>query len=329
MAVPSSVIEDIVRKTNAENVSVGQTLQSLWSGYGGIVQLDLTHSKYTSAVLKLINPPVNEHHPRGWNSDRSRTRKLRSYEVETCWYESYSARCNASCRVPYFMATGEHGAGRWILMEDLNHTFAERAAGLSINEAEVCLQWLASFHAQFIGVKTDGLWPIGTYWQLETREDEFNAMPEGLLKTAAAKLHSALNSCPYQSIVHGDAKVANFCFNDTYSSVCAVDFQYVGGGVGIKDVAYFLGSCIEERDLEQYEQRLLDSYFDALKNAVQVSHSSAFADSVVQAWAELYAIAWTDFYRFLLGWSPGHNKINRYTEQLAKRAFAQLNMDSV
>ena len=43
--------------------------------------------------------------------------------------------------------------------------------------------------------------------------------------------------------VHGDAKVDNFCVGT--GAVAAVDFQYVGGGVGVQDVVYLLASCLD------------------------------------------------------------------------------------
>ena len=35
-------------------------------------------------------------------------------------------------------------------------------------------------------------------------------------------------------------------------------------------------------------------------------------------------IAWTDFYRFLKGWSPGHWKIHSYSERLAHKVISHL-----
>jgi len=204
-------------------------------------------------------------------------------------------------------------------MEDLTVHYPLRASTLSIEEAKVCLQWLAGFHACFLGQTPRGLWPKGTYWHLDTRQDELHSMPESELKTSAALLDK-----PYQSMVHGDAKVANFCFNSDKSAVAAVDFQYVGGGVGVKDVAYFLGSCLDEDTIEQNESALLSVYFSGLKKHIAASHTTELAERVEQAWSSLYSIAWTDFYRFLEGWMPGHAKIDRYTKSLAVRAFNQL-----
>ena len=41
-------------------------------------------------------------------------------------------------------------------------------------------------------------------------------------------------------------------------------------------------------------------------------------------WRALYPIAWTDFYRFLQGWSPGHWKLHRYSERLAREVLEAL-----
>jgi hypothetical protein len=45
-----------------------------------------------------------------------------------------------------------------------------------------------------------------------------------------------------------------------------------------------------------------------------------------QEWRSLYPIAWADFYRFLLGWSPSHYKINPYMQKQTDIALASLSI---
>ena len=47
-------------------------------------------------------------------------------------------------------------------------------------------------------------------------------------------------------------------------------------------------------------------------------------DALECDWRALYPVAWTDFHRFLKGWSPGHWKINGYSERLARQVVASL-----
>lgn len=188
-------------------------------------------------------------------------------------------------------------------------------------EIKACLSWLAHFHALFLGVAPEGLWPVGTYWHLETRPDELEAMDDAKLKAAARDIDRILSECCFKTIVHGDAKLANFCFSQSGRVVAAVDFQYVGGGCGMKDVVYFLGSCMEERECEKRVPGLLDYYFTELKISVRADVDYV---ALEKEWRDMFAFAWTDFHRFLLGWMPGHWKINRYSKQLTKEVLGKL-----
>ena len=173
-----------------------------------------------------------------------------------------------------------------------------------------------------MGSEPKGLWPTGTYWHLETRPDEYKAMPDSKLKSLAPPIDDMLNACRFQTLVHGDAKVANFCFSDDKSSVAMVDFQYVGKGCGMKDVAYFLGSCLDEEACERLAPALLDVYFDELKS--HIKDPAIDKESLEEEWRKLYPVAWTDFYRFLAGWMPTHSKIHGYTRKLAEETFRLL-----
>jgi hypothetical protein len=170
------------------------------------------------------------------------------------------------------------------------------------------VDWLANFHAQFLGVQPEGLWEIGTYWHLGTRPDEWQVMKDSRLKRNAQAIDQALNNAQFKTIVHGDAKVANFCFAN--SAVAAVDFQYVGGGVGVKDLAYFMGSCLDEEECALYEEEILKHYFACLLKAVGLSNKDK--QELEKEWRKLYVFAWADFNRFLLGWLPTHQKLHGF-----------------
>ena len=311
--------------TGATAIIGVEPVQALWSGYGQIVRYRLEGARRSSVIVKHVRWPSQTDHPRGWNSDRSHQRKVRSYDVESAWYRLHAPHCGPASRVPECLAVQAHGEQVLMVLEDLDAVgFECRLSQANATQMEACLIWLADFHATFMGRAPEGLWPVGTYWHLSTRPDEFDALEEGTLKSAAATVDRKLNESPYQTFVHGDAKLANFCFSADGRRVAAVDFQYVGGGCGMKDVAYFISSCLNEDDCERMEHSLLDLYFHHLEAALVRAGTALDFAALHRDWRALYRVAWTDFYRFLLGWSPGHWKIHRYSERVAREVVAAL-----
>lgn len=315
--------ELILKACGATSMRVGAKIQTLWSGYGEIVRVHLEGCcQRPSVVVKHVKFPAETEHPGGWNTDLSHTRKVRSYQVETHWYQNYST--NQGCRIPACLASCSRGNEMVIVLEDLDVVgYDQRRTSVGDKETRACLSWLAHFHALFLGVEPDGLWPIGTYWHLETRPDELEAMDDAELRAAANHIDRALTDCRFKTIVHGDAKLANFCFSKSGKDVAAVDFQYVGGGCGMKDVVYFLGSCMEERECEKRVPGLLDYYFTELEQSVDKGVDLV---ALEKEWREMFAFAWTDFHRFLLGWMPGHWKVNRYSKKLTKEVLHKLKL---
>jgi len=315
----------VLDAVGAEAIVSRQVLQSLWSGYGEIVRLELAGGRLPSVVLKYIALPEAVVHPRGWNTDRSHQRKLRSYEVEMHWYRDWADRCTRECRVAQCYGAMSAEGTDVIVLEDLDRAgFPLRYSVLDLAGVKLCLDWLAGFHANFMGAAPASLWETGSYWHLATRPDEWAAMADGPLKEAAAEIDRRLNACRFQTVIHGDAKVANFCFGDKLSPVAAVDFQYVGAGCGMKVVAYLLGSCLSEAECDRWQDELLDHYFGRLRAGLSRLAMAIDGQALEAEWRAMYPVAWTDFYRFLLGWMPGHHKINDYTRRLAKEVLASL-----
>lgn len=315
-----------------------ETLQALWSGYGEIARY-YSPKLTTSVIVKSVSPPKKINHPRGWHSSVGHARKLASYKVEACFYQHYARYCPPACYVPQMIAfttENDTAESQTLVIEDLLHAgFDDNEFTLALDDIKVVIRWLANFHGKFLGNAAEGLWETGSYWYLATRQNEYNKMQNCQLKKAASFIDDTLNNARYKTIIHGDAKIANFCFGAGQGSyldnasksplkqVAAVDFQYVGKGVGVKDLAYFLGSCLIDSDLTSLHAELLDDYFDTLSEVCQTYQPNVNFSDLEQEWRKLYAFSCADFHRFLLGWSPEHHKINPYLQSQTDQVLKQ------
>ena len=307
----------ILQNTGASSLFEKEIIQELWSGYGKIIRIGLENAAVKSVIIKHVQLPKHQHHPRGWNTDIGHQRKVKSYEVETVWYERYSNK--SAARLPKCTAIGRQEDQLLMVLEDLNEAgYPIRKQSLSWEEITSCLEWLAQFHASYLENNPEGIWKTGSYWHLETRPQELSVLDDQRLKEAAPLIDLKLNTCKHKTFVHGDAKLANFCFAQD-KKVAGLDFQYVGGGCGMKDVAYFIGSCLNERECERLEAQILDTYFEYLRTAMNERN-----DELEAEWRSLYRVAWADFHRFLKGWSPSHWKINSYSERVTNEVINNL-----
>lgn len=307
----------ILQKTGAADLFEKEVIQELWSGYGKIIRVGLEHASVESVIVKHVQLPVYKNHPRGWNTDIGHQRKVKSYKVEATWYETYSK--NSAARLPQCLAIEKQNDEVLIVLEDLDEAgYSLRKHAVKWDEIVACLAWLAKFHASYLGKVPNGLWETGSYWHLKTRPQELAVLEDQRLRAAASVIDEKLNTCEYKTFVHGDAKLANFCFAED-GKVAGLDFQYVGGGCGMKDVAYFIGSCLNEKDCERLEAQILDTYFEHLQNEMKERNAP-----LEREWRSLYRVAWADFHRFLKGWSPSHWKINSYSERVTAEVINSL-----
>lgn len=321
----SALKKRIRRATGAREVFEIGDIQSLWDGYGVLSRYGLEGADVESIVVKYIRPPVGKGKVSRNTQDRSHRRKMKSYAVESVWYRDYAPECGEDCRVPQCLAIESGKHEQLMLLEDIDAAgFGKRRQSLTLAECGPCLRWLASFHASFLQRPPEGLWKVGTYWHLDTRPEELKALNDEPLRKAAPKIDQRLKSATYQTLVHGDAKLANFCFSPDGERVAAVDFQYAGAGCGMKDVAYFLLSCFSEAECDQLEAQVLESYFSFLVAALSNKQPQMDAGAIEEEWRELFPYAVADFYRFFKGWAPGCSDSNGYCEQVTQRIIAKL-----
>lgn len=134
-------------------------------------------------------------------------------------------------------------------------------ASLDGPQLRTALGWLARFHATWWGGgvgaaaaaaarAAGGVAPVGGYWHLGWRRADVADLPGHLDRLAAAAPAVAdalygprLAAAAGRTLLHGDAKAANLAWApDRASAVAALDFQYVGWGRGVCDVANLLVS---------------------------------------------------------------------------------------
>ncbi len=350
------------------NVNKIEQVQDLWSGYGEISRFKIARDKHSChyCILKYINFTKQKQHPRGWQSDFSHNRKLQSYINEQLFYQNFAHHLPKSCKIPELKATGKSDRNLWLIMEDLDQiglderitprfvlkdqSLATGYAAVAKNINKPFLQkrlkedeylvkvfgaarWLASFHAYFLNTPFDNFEQPGTYWHLGTRPHELETMPNSPLKKSAEKIDNILEHANYQTLVHGDAKIANFCFNPSIEtsypqiSVAAVDFQYVGRGAGIKDLIYLLGSCFDSNGLNKHSNAVEELYFEKLKQHLIKTYSWPMDNCVnlTNEWKRLIPFAWADFERFLVGWASDHVKLNEYSSEQTNKALRLIN----
>jgi hypothetical protein len=210
-----------------------------------------------------------------------------------------------------------------MLMTDLQVGYPISSTGLlDWEKMDSAIAWLARFHA--FGWHNNlehrySLQPEGGYWYIQTRLEELKMMrKEWVRLQIAAPAIAALCNGKHTgwTLVHGDFKAENLMFSKATESeparCAAVDFQYVGGGYGAKDLVMLVvcGGNMGIDDLEhgkELEAKVLTCYFRYLELELKRVHQGAQQlRSTKKITLELlktqYELALLDFVRFLAGW---------------------------
>lgn len=311
------VIADCVLKlTGASRIVRQQSLHTLWGDYGNISRYHLAGAVYRSVIVKHIKLSVL---PETQKDTPSHRRKRRSYAVEQYWYQHHQPLCPENTATARWIASVPlNNDDTLLILEDLQtRNFHPLRTVANSGAIQAGLIWLANLHARFLHYPASGLWPVGSYWHLDTRHEEWHGIGDPLLKAAAPWLNQKLRTARYQTLIHGDAKIENFCFNPRQSLAAAVDFQYSGAAPGIVDVVYFLDSCLSEIEYQHQQHHWLTLYGKALTSALKAQHPDVDSRTVIQEWLDLYPVAWLDFQRFLHGWDVRYaTTVQPHTQQM-------------
>lgn len=346
-------------------------MATLWAGYGSVTEVTValptaanraggtggthddgepgTMTTTRRLILKRVSPPPNG---RGVSHDR----KLRSYEAEAAFYSCAPdgpawALLDAGLAVPTPLATASDKTSclREFLLSDLRVTHPRRFRGGSFDEAVAGLTFLAGMHAAFWERPTPaGVWPEGSYWRLDTRLDELSRTDDVRVVRSARAIDLRLRGVvsdadgerkqrrARRTLIHGDPKGDNLLLSEAgargeTTTAAAYDFQYVGGGLGARDVAYFLTAAVDPRVLEAHEDALVAAYHAALLEGLEgregrpedaESVDACRASYPLDALRDDLELAVADYARFMAGWGYWGNA--EWAEATASRCLDRI-----
>ena len=152
-----NVITELKYLLNEPLLIVEEEVQSLWSGYGQIIRCKsrkLNGQSEKSYIVKVIAPANASNHPRGWNTSTSHERKVKSYQVETNFYQHLAHLTDKYNKVPKLIASKVSNDFTLLVMEDLDESgYFVRKTEANWQSLSLSIRWLAYFHARFIGNK--------------------------------------------------------------------------------------------------------------------------------------------------------------------------------
>lgn len=238
-----------------------------------------------------------------------------------------------------------------------------RRSQLNPEQVVTALEWLARFHsssrawhledrAEHVLPPLDEarrrsgapvqtrLWLNGGYTYLETRRSEYTSLVEDTDSEWSRALCRPLRNSSlsvaemaadflkpvgrsFETYIHGDIKSANAAFTPSGDEVAFYDFQYIGLGLGVSDLAKLFTSSIplqmlydgddpipRELAMTRGEMHLLERYREVLLQGGESEHSYDW-DVLVRHWQT----ALIDWLRFQASWGFWGN-----TEWLEARA---------
>ena len=210
---------------------------------------------------------------------------LLAYERELRFYEAFSTHC--PLQPPHFYGGADvSGQGDYlILIEDLmGARFVSQLDGLSFSDAELAVRGLASMHAQYWNdPKLDepnalyqfSDWApiyepsIASGWPL-FEGDFSDLIPKAMHpmfgpgnQMAGPIFHYFSQNRP-KTLLHGDARMENICFDPVTGKPRMYDWQLAAAGPGAYDLMYFFANSIEPAELFDVGPGLIKDYHAAL-----------------------------------------------------------------
>lgn len=301
-------------------IELGKPLKQLWSDCGGLYSARLRDE---NIVIKASRVPSSIKHSRIEQSSVAKNRKAWSYENELSFYQRHSDVLAEKKLTLQCFAVHQFNDSCYLALNNFESMGFRNLTCVNMSEIKAVISWLAKFHAHFLQINNQEGFERGGYWHLNTRPDEYIKMNDSMVKSCAHVINERLKNSDFQTIIHGDAKLANYAF-DHENAVLGYDFQYVGTGIGLQDLMLFLVSTLNSDSLYANHELLLSDYFCVLHLETASYLSIEQQNSLESQWRALWPLVWCDYHRFLLGWKPDHERINDFLLMMSDRAIKSL-----
>ena len=184
--------------TKAKKAIEIEQIQALWSGYGMISRYLLTDSKLKTVIVKNIVFPNQNNHPKGWNTNISHQRKVKSYQVETEWYKSYSKHCNAACKVPLCFGIKQIEKEQIIVEDYKKPKYKMRVISPEINNTDYSVETYEpkALQEEILSNLTN----LETYYT-SNKEEYFNQLNQNKLIKEAIEIKLSAKECELMAIL--------------------------------------------------------------------------------------------------------------------------------
>ena len=277
-----------------------------------IIELEWEDSKDMPSSLVLKLAAEND-------TNRAVSQQFNLYLKEVSYYKDLAPRTTARSPLVYASEIDEEH-NFFLLMEDVSsYRMGSQVEGATLEECELCVDFLANLHASFWNQLSDVEWlpnmsgsdnatnmALGCEagWpQLQAIFGEFvpdniEAMRERYL-AAIPTLQAKLDQQP-KTLIHGDFRMDNMLFGQApeHDALLVVDFQGPLKGNGIHDVAYLLSHSAKTDVRREHERDLIERYANGLITA-GIKHYSVekawndYRVGVLYSWTVAVVIAGT------------------------------------
>lgn len=274
-------------------------------------------------------------------------REMVSLHVERYFYSRVSKVLTPFSPVARSYPVAEGSRSEALLLEDLSEDFPFPALYTS-SEAKIhtALKWLANFHASLWDAGGSGfvllpdpltapnpegaygVWEQGGWWHLDTRRDELTVLQGKadeygwLLPYVEGVARRLRTEAVGRTLIHGNPRAANIMFSDrTPEATCVFsDFQWVGSGLCVQDLVFFLATSVDSRKLKD-EEGLLAAYHAELVVALARNGGRGDGKYTLDVLKEQWEWALVDWMRFLGGWGCWGNAdwVIRRSKEICER----------